>query len=1231
VLLNTTGSLVVNGGIRAGGGIDVRLLNAGATLTANGALRSGTIAAAPLTLVADNMTLNAVAGGMTLAAPGSTIQLRSLRPGLGITLGGTGDGSQLTLDSAELARIGGTGPAGTTSPTARLRIGADDAGAISITGNAVLRDRVSALELVSGAGITQSPGTGINVAGIAARAGTGAAANLLLHDGAAHGAASANAIDQVVSGTTDGTVAAGATSVPGTVRNGLTAGGDIALTTRNSLAINAGAAIVAGGDATLRVAGGGGMLAVNAPVSVGSGRSMTLVADDLALAASLSAPSGFLRLMPFTADRAVTLGAGAAGTLAVDPAELGLITASTLRIGRASPTADAGTAYTALNGNTVGSIAVAGAVDLRGRVGTLELFAIPASSSLGGTIAGNGTINVANLAGIASGAVNLGGANTVSRLARITDAYTIASPAFSDTTLAGLTPGSTAFWAGAGAARGGTQPGGFVFNNNTGGPGSVDLTVAGTVLSSGTGAVSLTNAGGIQVSSGSWIAAERGTVSVIALGGGVIGNSGQIVSGDLSGGTVSALSLSNLGTIALGRSAGRISAGGISNSGFLLADEVAGDPTTGNPAIGNLAAGRIVAREIRASTLSNAGVITGSTLTVGSTISNAADLAVGTITAGGALTNTGRITASAVTAGSLDNQAGGSIVAGTASNSYTLPASFRASALSATQLTVPGSLTTRPEGSLSVTTTTGDLANAGTISAAAGLTLSAAQDLRNAGTLTAGDVLRLLAGRDVLQTGGSLSAASLGAAGLSSSAGRDFRLTEGSVTLPTIRAVSAGNELNIRVTSGPVVVAGNLSAGGALRLDAGAGALSLGAIGVTSSAADLTLATTGALSATGSTLTSRSGTTRLSAGGGMSIAGTTFNANSAVLTADGGSTTITGTRFDITGSLEITAANNGLTLRSVTANVDRLTFDAGRDLSVDGGNLTAANLARLVAGTNLTLSTAPITAKRAELVAGNPSSDSVAPLLLRTGGSTFRIGEGLLLSARGGVDATATVLAQSADSLPLTIIDTRLGVFLSQLPGTLTGATTDRPNLPGTAQAWQVSGPLIAPGQQLFGVNDGAPTPPTAAAAGAVTLNLRAGTDGGPTNAPVFLLLNGGTATGTINAGRLGVFGLPGPSRLAGDRAVDLTGVLGTLSQVDGVGAARFGQLAGSSERQPPLAANQQFYRINNCVIGTINCVVPTTQLLPPLTLNNSFELRGGTAREDDTDVLLPNVGERDY
>lgn len=77
---------------------------------------------------------------------------------------------------------------------------------------------------------------------------------------------------------------------------------------------------------------------------------------------------------------------------------------------------------------------------------------------------------------------------------------------------------------------------------------------------------------------------------------------------------------------------------------------------------------------------------------------------------------------------------------------------------------------------------------------------------------------------------------------------------------------------------------------------------------------------------------------------------------------------------------------------------------------------------------------------------------------------------------------------------------------------------------------------------------------------------------------------------------------------------------------IGGPGAARFGDTT-----RPAASGTLTRYRINNCVISSINCVVPSQVLSIPQAPPQRVDLTIGGGRITDPDVQVPNVSEEDY
>jgi hypothetical protein len=220
----------------------------------------------------------------------------------------------------------------------------------------------------------------------------------------------------------------------------------------------------------------------------------------------------------------------------------------------------------------------------------------------------------------------------------------------------------------------------------------------------------------------------------------------------------------------------------------------------------------------------------------------------------------------------------------------------------------------------------------------------------------------------------------------------------------------------------------------------------------------------------------------------------------------------------------------------------------------------------------------------------------------------------------------STVTPRNAGVLPVLLFDTRRGgAAFAAIPAVA------QPDTPGTA-------PDAQPTQvRTFGVEaPGSFGASSTAAAGAVQLHFDAG------SSPVFLLLDGGSATGALAAGRLGVHGRGG--------FATLTGAVAGLT--DGTAA----RTPGSEITRPISTTEQNHYTFNDCVIGATVCapVDVLIQLVPVLpnvvaevgseaanastNITRLFSpepqivrLRRQRDRLADPDVLLPNTIEDDY
>jgi filamentous hemagglutinin family protein len=247
------------------------------------------------------------------------------------------------------------------------------------------------------------------------------------------------------------------------------------------------------------------------------------------------------------------------------------------------------------------------------------------------------------------------------------------------------------------------------------------------------------------------------------------------------------------------------------------------------------------------------------------------------------------------------------------------------------------------------------------------------------------------------------------------------------------------------------------------------------------------------------------------------------------------------------GAAELAARTGDITQAAggagLTVGPGGLRLSAGGQVALDGAGNAVARLAGGAAAGPLALAT------MGDLdLAGTLAGRDV---VLRAGGAMrldaaqFQAERGVLLSAPGGFTAGATsrLLPRGAGALPVLILDSRQD-GLAALPA---GLLADVPGLPPARQATQLAD---------FG-------PARARPAGPAVLDLDAGA------APVFLLLDGASALGVLEAGRLGLLGQGG--------SAFILGLLG-------------GQGGEAAARAVAVAAPGDSYLFNSCVMAAATC-----------------------------------------
>ncbi|NKC32838.1 two-partner secretion domain-containing protein [Falsiroseomonas selenitidurans] len=1013
---------------------------------------------------------------------------------------------------------------------------------------------------------------------------------------------------------------------------------------------------IAGSGAVALTASAG---AVATAGSVTSGAGVTLAGSTgVTQSAGSIAGSGAVALIAsagsVTADASIsstTSGVALSGQSGVAQAATGIITAADAVALTASggAVATAGSvsssgAGVALEGSTgvtqsAGSIAGSGAVALTASGGAVATAGSVSSSGAGVTLAGS--------TGVTQSAGSIAGSGAVALTAsagRVDAAATVTSSG------AGITLSGQA---GVGqAASGIVTAADAVALTASGGV----VATAGSVASTGAG-VSLAGASGVTQSAGSIQGADA---VALTASGGVVATAGSVAStgagvslAGASGVTQSAGSIAGSGAVALTASGGVVAtAGSVASTGAGVSLSGASGVTQSAGSIQGAGAvalvsstGGVVADASLRSTAAGVALSgqTGVTQAAGGSV--AAVDAVSLAAAGGAVTTAGTVQSSgagvALSSQSGVTQSGGSIAGAEA---VALTASGGA-------VSTAGTVQSSNAG-VSLTGQAGVTQSGGSITGSGAVVLTASGGaVSTAGTVQSSGAGVAVSGQSgVTQSGGSIG----GSGAVAVTAAGGAVAIAGSVQ-------STGAAVDLSGQSGTLASGGSVRGAGAVAFTATSGAVSTAGT-VVSDTANVVLNAAGDITQGGGRIAA-AGTVELVSKGAISA--TAGRIEAAILRAEGGSIDIgrfssdpsspthalivremqasratagralielqglaDGTETVVSGPQ---TATQGYTLRStgnlllrdaaVQAGSGDARIQADGFLRLDpGSSVTAPGVVRLAAGQSTALAQAlslegvALQGNQLELVVGQAGRSDGRVVVVS---SEIRAGTSVLFAAGGSV-ATSDVAVVQTDlaRLPLVIYDTRRsGTAFRATPGAVTDATADRPGLQAVQQPWQVRASDTPVGALVFGVDDGGSGAASAAAAGTVTLLLDAG------DSPVLLMLDGGTASGVLTAGRLGVHGLPGTERAAGDNVVSLSG---QLNRVEAGIAAQFGRSTARA------AADEVRYRFNECVIGAVNCA--GTSLAQPFVvpLDTRIDIRRDRPRLDP-DVLLPNIAEEDY
>jgi hypothetical protein len=112
----------------------------------------------------------------------------------------------------------------------------------------------------------------------------------------------------------------------------------------------------------------------------------------------------------------------------------------------------------------------------------------------------------------------------------------------------------------------------------------------------------------------------------------------------------------------------------------------------------------------------------------------------------------------------------------------------------------------------------------------------------------------------------------------------------------------------------------------------------------------------------------------------------------------------------------------------------------------------------------------------------------------------------------------------------------------------------------------------------------------------------------------LFLSLGDGSASGLLDVAGL---------------HVDTSTAAGGMASLTGVVAGQLGTSAAGVATISPLRNSR--YQINSCPVASVNCILLSPILVPVTNPVQDVEVSGVGSRQDDPDLILPNVGEQDF
>jgi hypothetical protein len=470
-----------------------------------------------------------------------------------------------------------------------------------------------------------------------------------------------------------------------------------------------------------------------------------------------------------------------------------------------------------------------------------------------------------------------------------------------------------------------------------------------------------------------------------------------------------------------------------------------------------------------------------------------------------------------------------------------------------------------------------------------------------------------------LSAAGSLAltdAAALTVSGPLSVPGGTVSLTAGGTGLTVAGPVSASSA-NLAATAGDVTETGSglltlaSLTGSATGTAAFGSANRIGSLGVFATGAGFSLTDAGPLSVTGS-VSARRGPVAIVAGGGLTQTAGVISggAGGVTLTSGGAFTQMAGAAvadLDPASGVAVTAQSMALGGAIMAAGAPvTLTAQGGSIAEVGAGFIQAGSLAGSATGA---------------ATFGDEASNAVARLGSFAAGGAFELFDGTALTVSGPL-AGQTVGIQTPAAV--TLAGGRISAAFT--PG---AAQYDALLAPGAAFPTAADGIFIkASGVTQTGVTTidpgaRAPSGPAASASTpgpVLSIDLAGGkgtasfADLDAPGVQLFLSLGDGSASGVLDVAGL---------------HVDTSMAAGGMASLTGVVAGQMGTSAAGVATISPLRNSR--YQINSCPVASVNCILLSPILVPVTNPVQDVEVSGVGSRQDDPDLILPNVGEQDF